>query len=77
MNSKNRAIVIAILVTLCVTVVLTLLAWHKVAQLEDELAIQKLDVYMMKLVQEELLKQHNLHLEDNHPVLNKIEQIAE
>lgn len=71
MNTKNRIIVIAILVTLCITAVLTLLAWHRVAQLEQELAIQKIDVYMLKLVQEELLNQHNMHLEDNHPVPNK------
>ena len=77
MNSKNRAIIIATLITLCLTVALTLWAWHRVSRLENELSIQKTDVYVLKMVQKELLDRHALHLEDGHPVPNKTEQIAE
>ena len=63
MNSKNRCIVIAILSTLFITIALTLFAWIRVEQLERELAVQRTDVYVLKLVQVALLNQHGLHVE--------------
>ena len=63
MKTKTRTAIIATLITLCLSMILTLLAWAQVVRLEYELAIQKSDVYILKLVQAELLKQHGLHLE--------------
>lgn len=63
MNSKQRFIIIAILVTLSATIVSTLCAWVRVEKLERELAVHKMDAYVLKLVQEELLNRHGLHLE--------------
>ena len=63
MDSKNRCIVIAILATLAATIISTLFAWIRVEQLERELAVQKTDVYVLKMVQVALLGQHGLHVE--------------
>ena len=62
MNSKQRFIIIAILITLAATIVSTLCAWVRVEKLERELAAHKTEAYIFRLVQEELLKQHGLHL---------------
>ena len=63
MDSKNRCIVIAILAALAATIISTLFAWIRVEQLERELAVQKTDVYVLRLVQVALLNQHGLHVE--------------
>ena len=63
MNSKQRFIIIAIFVTLAATIASTLCAWVRVERLERELAAHKTEAYIFRLVQEELLKQHGLHLE--------------
>ena len=63
MDSKNRCIVIAILSALAATIISTLYAWVRVEHLERELAIQKTDVYVLKMVQVALLGQHGLHVE--------------
>ena len=71
MTFKQRAIVVAILITLCISIAFTLGSWIRVEQLEKELAIQKADVYVLTLVQAELLNRHGLHLEDVQVVINK------
>lgn len=63
MDPKNRCIVIAILAALAATIISTLFAWIRVEQLERELAVQKTDVYVLRLVQVALLNQHGLHVE--------------
>lgn len=53
MTLKQRIIVVAILITLCLSIAFTLGSWIIVERLEKELAVQKADVYILILVQAE------------------------
>ena len=63
MDSKNKSIIVAILIAITALIVSTLCAWIRVERLERELAVQKTDVYVLRLVQVALLNQHGLHVE--------------